>query len=135
MPNPWDKFYSRRQSETLQTRKVLILCEDEKTAPNYFLKFPFHHEDVLIEVYGTGTNTISLVQEAVRRKLSAEASGNKYIAVWTVFDRDSFPAQQFNEAFALARRNGIKVAYECAGIGTCRVSEQWASVDRAETSF
>ena len=25
--------------------------------------------------------------------------------------------------------------YECAGIGTCRVSEQWASVDRAVTSF
>jgi hypothetical protein len=25
--------------------------------------------------------------------------------------------------------------YECAGIGTCRVSEQWAGVDRSETSF
>jgi hypothetical protein len=25
--------------------------------------------------------------------------------------------------------------YECEGIGICRVSEQWASVDRAETSF
>jgi hypothetical protein len=25
--------------------------------------------------------------------------------------------------------------HECVGIGTCRVSEQWASVDRAVTSF
>ena len=25
--------------------------------------------------------------------------------------------------------------YECEGIGICRVSEQWASVDRAVTSF
>jgi hypothetical protein len=25
--------------------------------------------------------------------------------------------------------------YECAGIGTCRICEQWANVDRAETSF
>jgi len=130
MPNPWDKLYSRRQSENLQTRKVLILCEDAKTAPNYFLKFPFNHEDVLIEVYGTGANTNSLIQEAIRRKLKAESSGNRYIAVWTVFDRDSFSAQNFNEAFALAKRNGIKVAYA----NQCFELWYWLHFDLQQTS-
>lgn len=111
MPNPWDKRYSRREAEILLTRKVLILCEDEKTAPNYFKNFPFHPEDVLIDIVGTGTNTLSLVKEAIRRKIKAESSGSKYIAVWTVFDRDSFPAENFNEAIALAKRNGVRAAY------------------------
>jgi len=111
MTKPWDKSYSRRKSGTLQTRKVLILCEDKKTAPNYLRKFPVHPEDIQIEIDGRGTNTLALVQEAVDRKQKAESAGNKYIAVWVVFDRDSFPADHFNEAFALAGRNGIKVAY------------------------
>jgi hypothetical protein len=111
MANPWHKAYARRNPETRPTRKVLVLCEDSKTAPYYFRKFPFDSEVVLIEVVGTGINTDSLVREAIRRKGLAEANGNKYIAVWCVFDRDSFPAQAFNEAFALAKRNGVKVAY------------------------
>jgi hypothetical protein len=111
MPNPWDKSYSRRKSEVLATRKVLILCEDTKTAPNYFRKFPISPEDVSIEVFGTGANTISLVQEAIRRKENALAEGNRYISVWAVFDRDSFPPHNFNEAIRLASRHEIKVAY------------------------
>ena len=111
MPKPWNKSHSRKFAETRTTRKVLVLCEDSKTAPYYFRKFPFDAEDVLIEVVGTGINTDSLVQEAVRRKEQADATGQKYIRIWCVFDRDSFPAQNFNEAFRLARANGINIAY------------------------
>jgi hypothetical protein len=106
------------------------LCEDEKTAPNYFRKFPFNPDDILIEVYGTGANTLSLVEEAVSRKLKADSSGNKYIAVWTVFDRDSFSAQNFNEAFVLAKRNGIKVAYA----NQCFELWYWLHFDLQQTS-
>jgi hypothetical protein len=111
MPNPWNKNRSRKFTETRETRKVLVLCEDEKTAPNYFKKFPFNPEDVLIEVVGTGINTDSLVREAIQRKENAASSGKKYIRVWCVFDRDSFPAQNFNEAFNLAKAHGINIAY------------------------
>jgi hypothetical protein len=130
MPKPWNKTYSRRQSDTLQTRKVLILCEDEKTAPFYFRKFPFDPADVLIEVYGTGHNTLSLVQEAIRRKQHAETTQSKYIAVWCVLDRDSFPANNFNEALFLAKRNGIKVAYA----NQCFELWYWLHFDLQQTS-
>lgn len=31
--------------------------------------------------------------------------------VWCVFDRDNFPAQNFNNAFEIARHNDINIAY------------------------
>ncbi len=34
-----------------------------------------------------------------------------YDQIWCVFDRDSFPAQHFNEACDLAKRENIRVAY------------------------
>jgi hypothetical protein len=111
MSNPWNKSHSRRFAETRATRRVLILCEDSKTAPYYFQKFPFNPEDVLIEIVGAGINTDSLVREAIRRKEQAAALGQKYICIWCVFDRNSFPAQNFNEAFRLARMHGLNIAY------------------------
>ena len=111
MPKPWNKSHSRKFAETRATRKVLVLCEDAKTAPYYFRKFPFDAEDVSIEVVGTGINTVSLVQEAIRQKELAATLGQKYIRIWCVFDRDSFPAQNFNEAFRLARTSGKNIAY------------------------
>jgi len=130
MPQPWNKTYSRRQPDALHTRKVLILCEDEKTAPYYFRKFRFDPADVLIEVYGTGHNTLSLVQEAIRRKRLGEESKNKYIAVWCVLDRDSFPANTFNEALFLANRNSIKIAYA----NQCFELWYWLHFDLQQTS-
>jgi len=115
---------------SLSEFKVLILCEDEKTAPNYFLKFPVHAEDLIIEVFGTGANTVSLVREAIRRQIAAESAGNKYITVWVVFDRDSFPAENFNEAFSLAKRNGIRVAYA----NQCFELWYWLHFDLQHTS-
>ena len=111
MPNPWNNARPRKFEETRATRKVLVLCEDSKTAPNYFRKFPIDAEDISIEVVGTGINTDSLVQEAIRRKDQADSIGQKYIRIWCVFDRDSFPPERFNKAFFLAKNHGINIAY------------------------
>ena len=90
---------------------VLIVCEGERTEPNYFeaLKADLR-VSVNVEVIGLGQNTDSLVERTI--ELSQEDS---YSAVWCVFDRDSFPAGRFNRAIQLAESNGIKVAYsnEC----------------------
>jgi hypothetical protein len=111
MPKPWNKSRSRIFAERRATRRVLVLCEDSKTAPFYFKKFPVDAEDVSIEVVGAGINTDSLVREAIRRKEQAGSLDQKYICIWCVFDRDSFPAQNFNKAFELARSNRINIAY------------------------
>lgn len=96
---------SRRVNRYSTRQRFLIVCEGEKTEPNYFRKFPIP-PDSIVEVTGLGENTVSLVRTAI--KLRTEA---KYDQVWCVFDRDSFPPQNFNAALKLARNNNIEVAY------------------------
>ena len=47
-------------------RKILIVCEGEKTEPSYFKKFPEKPEvfDIL-DVKGIGNNTIFVVNKAI----------------------------------------------------------------------
>jgi hypothetical protein len=103
---PKSRSYSKRQEETRELReRFLIVCEGEKTEPNYFESFPVPKS--IRHICGLGANTVSLVKEAVKLR---DDDGN-YAQVWCVFDRDSFPAQNFNAAIALAKQEGIKVAY------------------------
>lgn len=84
----------------------LIVCEGERTEPNYFRAFRVAGDIRKIDVQGRGYNTLSLVNWAI--ELSAEQS---YDQVWCVFDRDSFPVEAFNAALALAQKQGFHVAY------------------------
>jgi hypothetical protein len=93
-------------------RRFLIVCEGEKTEPNYFRKFPENPEVYdRIDIHGTGYNTISLVNEAIRLKLEAQKRREPYIEVWCVFDKDDFPIDHFMHAIILAGKNQIKCAY------------------------
>lgn len=85
----------------------LIVCEGEKTEPNYFRKFRVHK----LVLHGTGHNTASLVRETIRLKNEYFNEDKEFDQVWCVFDRDSFSAQSFNEALALARKAQFQVAY------------------------
>ncbi|MRG95069.1 RloB domain-containing protein [Polyangium spumosum] len=80
-----------------------IVCEGTKTEPQYFEGFRL--PSISVKVVGTGRNTRSLVEEAIRRREEG------YDHYWCVFDRDSFPAQNFNTALEKARRAGFQVAY------------------------
>ena len=101
-----------RLENNRKLRRFLIVCEGEKTEPNYFRKFPENPEVYdRIDIYGTGYNTISLVNEAIRLKLEAHKRKEPYIEVWCVFDRDDFPIDQFKSAIILAGKNQIKCAY------------------------
>lgn len=99
------RIYSARAVDTREPlERFLIVCEGEKTEPNYFRSFRVPRE--VITVHGLGDNTVRIVERAI--ELMTE--GN-YDQIWCVFDRDSFPAQNFNAALELARRHGIEVAY------------------------
>ena len=85
------------------------MCEGEKTEPNYFegLKGDLP-KGVLtyyqIDITGTGRNTLSLVDEAVRLKELYETEYNRPVdRLWVVFDRDSFSAGDFNNAVIRCR--------------------------------
>jgi hypothetical protein len=101
-----------RLENTRKLRRFLIVCEGEKTEPNYFRKFPENPEVYdRIDIHGTGYNTVSLVTEAIRLKAEAQKRKEPYIEVWCVFDKDDFPADQFVKAITLAGKNQIKCAY------------------------
>lgn len=87
-------------------KKFLIVCEGEKTEPNYFQNFRVQKS--VFDVVGIGANTESLVRKAIELQKNTDKS---YDNVWCVFDRDSFPVKNFNSALALAKKNNIKVAY------------------------
>jgi hypothetical protein len=106
-----DKLLSRRE-KVRKPRRILIVCEGEKTEPNYFRRFQANPEVYdRIEVHGTGYNTVSLINEAIRIKNEAIQRKEPYIEIWCVFDKDDFSIESFENAIRLAGQNQIKCAY------------------------
>lgn len=87
-------------------KNFLIVCEGEKTEPEYFTSFRV--PKTILDIHGLGANTESLVRETIRIR---DSDSTIYNEVWCVFDRDSFPIENFNNALMLAKNNNINVAY------------------------
>jgi hypothetical protein len=97
-------------------KRILIVCEGEKTEPNYFSGFQKELRSreivrkVYLEIKPAGRNYHRVVEVAIRLK---EQDG-EYDQVWCVFDRD-FKAenknqQNYNTAIQLANENSINLA-------------------------
>lgn len=104
-----NRFFRRTGGKGKPFDRILIICEGEKTEPIYFRKFKVTSAHV--EVVGTGSDTLELVQEALRLKEKAKRNGSAYDQVWCVFDRDSFPAHKVDNAWQKARNNNIRTAF------------------------
>jgi len=99
--------YSPRKVNTREVRqRFLIVCEGEKTEPNYFRSFRVSKNVAEIDVQGVGENPSKLVQSAKKLKDQED-----YDQVWCVFDRDSWSVEDFNNAIKNADDQGFKVAY------------------------
>ncbi len=99
--------YSQRKVDTREVRqRFLIVCEGEKTEPNYFRSFRVPKNVAEIDVHGLGENPSKLVQSAKELKEQED-----YDQVWCVFDRDSWTVEDFNNAIKNANAQGFKVAY------------------------
>ncbi len=108
---PWESSKRLSKPKARRLRRFLIACEDSKSSRHYFESFSVDRKRFEVRVLGTGMNTNSLVQETIRQMEGQIRKRTPYSAVWCVFDRDSFPKQNFNEAFRLANEKGIKVAW------------------------
>lgn len=88
----------------------LIVCEGEKTEPNYFKAFPKKQGRIVYDIKfdGGGINTLKVVDTAIDLK---NKSRQKYDSVWAVFDKDSFKSNSFNGAILKANKNDIKCAW------------------------
>ena len=103
--------YKRKAKIRELREKFLIVCEGEKTEPNYFKSFPVKMDLVDISVFGEGANTNSLVEITLQRIKDAYNNGTPYNQAWCVFDKDSFSDNNFNTAIFRANSKKIKVAY------------------------
>lgn len=113
--NGWKKRFDReekKRSTNNRNQRVyfLIVCEGEKTEPNYFISFEKELPigTVKIEIHGTGKNTLSLVEYAIKKR---ESSVQKFDRVWVVFDKDNFSDHDFNAAVSKGLTNNIKCAW------------------------
>lgn len=116
IPNERLKRYARKEhkrKQDIRAKRIyyLIVCEGEETEPNYFegLKQDLP-KGVLtayqIDIEGTGRNTQSLVDEAIQLKAAYEKDTDRPIdRLWVVFDRDSFAANDFNNAILRCENN------------------------------
>jgi len=97
--------YSQRKVNTREIKqRFLIVCEGEKTEPNYFRNFRV--SKVVIDIKGVGKNPSNLVK-AIKTLRDEE----DYDQVWCVFDRDSWSVNDFNSAILQTQQENFKVAY------------------------
>lgn len=108
---PWSGYRLKRRTGTKKPpkKRILIVCEGEKTEPNYFRSFRV--TSAVIKIEALGKNTKDLVLTAKRLKEKAIKENESFDQVWCVFDRDSFKKIDFNEALQIASQNGMKAAY------------------------
>lgn len=97
----------------------LIVCEDGKTEPAYFDQFKadIPADTIFLKTVGTGMSSLGVVEQARKeREQLAETARKTVDETWAVFDKDDADliqanARRFAEAFSLAEKNGIQIAY------------------------
>lgn len=108
LPDKGHKIRGRAIGTRALRQRFLIVCEGEKTEPNYFRSF---RASVVVDIFGTGLNTGDVVDYALTKKREAQRNDEQYDQVWAVFDLDEFPAGNFNAAIEKAKKKGVKAAY------------------------
>lgn len=100
---------TRRQGIRNVKQSFLIVCEGVSTEPDYFKSFRM--TAATVKAVGQAMNTVSLVNKAISIRDADQKRKRNYDQCWVVFDKDDFPARDFNQAIMLANMNGFKVAY------------------------
>jgi len=106
----------RSKDKRQPNKRILILCEGEKTEPFYFkgLKRDKSNSNRLaalrIEIYDSQKNTArELVAEAKYLKSQAIREKNPYDDIWIVVDKDGYTKHP--QAFDQAKANKINISF------------------------
>jgi hypothetical protein len=108
------KDLQRRASRRDAYKKILIVCEGEKTEPNYFEDAREHYRlnTVNVEVRGDcGSDPMSIVDFARQRYREEKDAGDPFEQVYCVFDKDGHGTyQQALNTIASCRPQGVYFA-------------------------
>ncbi len=106
---------TRRQGRRPVQRNFLIVCEGEKTEPNYFKaikRLMKSGAGSKVEVVGAGAHTRDLIDCARNAVAKRRAEGlPMYYHVWIVFDKDSFEPDDFDNAIKMAQSEKWNAAW------------------------
>ena len=104
--------------------KYYLFSEGIKTEPNYFGQFKKYIESNpvyknLVYIHPCGSETVRVLNEA--RKFVEDNKITKG-QIWCIYDKDSFPAADFNAVVEIAdslNRNSNDLIYRCAWSNEC----------------
>lgn len=104
MSTGWKK--KRRQEHLPERKNYYIFCEGEQTEPQYFSGFkrlieenPIYKNAIQIQIEPCAAETMRVIGRAERY---AEQNHLPQGQIWCVYDKDSFPASDFNGVAILA---------------------------------
>ena len=123
-----ENWRKKRRQEHLEMKEYgyYIFCEGEQTEPRYFSGFkkliednPIYRDMVLIQIEPCGAETMRVIDQAERYVKENKITKGQ---IWCVYDKDSFPAQNFNgvvtRADSLNKENPL-VQYHVAWSNEC----------------
>lgn len=103
-----------------------IFCEGEQTEPQYFAGFkrliendPIYREMVLIQIEPCAAETMRVIGAAEKYVSKNQITKGQ---IWCVYDKDSFPAKDFNgvvERAAKLNQENPELQYHCAWSNEC----------------
>lgn len=115
-------FKKRKSGRQIRQRKAqaetwLFVCEGTKTEPNYLRSLIDRANSISAQppikadIRGVGRNTENLVKcvddfYEYADKFNARKAGLLYAKTFVLFDKDSFKANQFNNAVNMAKLRG-----------------------------
>jgi hypothetical protein len=96
----------------------LIVCEDQKTEPEYFMQFKnlFPENTLYLETIGTGLDPLGVVEAVIKCRKELQTVSNREIDfTWVVFDKDdadldSKKTERFKDAFLKSKDSNISIA-------------------------
>ncbi len=78
----------RQQGTRNIKQSFLIICEGERTEPDYFKAFRM--TSATVKAVGQGLNTLSLVNKAISIREADKKNKRLYDQCWVVFDKCTF---------------------------------------------
>lgn len=126
MAKPQNRKKQRNVNNRVEGERFFIFCEGEQTEPKYFNGFEnaiksnaIYKNLVHVHVEGVGAETIRVINAAENY---VKENGIKNANIWCVYDKDSFPTQDFNavsERVAYLNSQQNDVVYYVAWSNQC----------------